>query len=307
MPEYVPPTPPISPPPATDAPTGAMYISAVAAAGDRSLRVIYFIVILAILTFTSIKNNYVPGWMTVRAQSQQELYKCLKTNDINSSDCNDLKPRLKESGYYDEKTKNYDIIEFAKSGYWTLAGKFGSAEFPDKNRFIIDQIKKRATLYANKVVDAFTITIPLFGASIDINDLWLISGLMMVFLLYLLRASLEQEYRNILYVKDHKKYFMDLIIMTQILSVLSFKLSPRFRRLEYVIWLTPTFLYVCLLYSDWSTLSAGEVLVGWYGQLYSTLPEFLVVVMVGYFNIRCFRSHEKIRDLIGPILETNPP
>lgn len=287
-----------------------MYVSAVAAAAERSLRVIYFILILVILTFASIKNNYDPGWMLTRAQRQQDLYNCLKVNDIKSPDCARIKVRAIRAGYAERKESgelDYKILKMAADGGWNLDGELGTETFPKKNEFLISEIGKRATQYSIKVVDLYTITIPLLGSSIDINDLWLISGVVMMFLLYLLRASLEQERRNICYVRDRKSEFIDVVVMSQVLSVLSVKMNPVFRVIEGAIWLTPTFLYIWLLCIDYSTIQAGQLLLEGYGLLFSVLPEFLAVVLVGYFNVRCLMSHFAIRNLIGPLLSTNPP
>jgi hypothetical protein len=114
-----------------DIPDGKTYIAAVIAAGDRSLRIIYFILILVVLTFTSIKNNYYPDWMSARFKANQDLYSCLRANDIKSDDCVGLRKRA-DRAHLVEKTgeqSRYKITELAEAIGYSLRGEFGTPDF----------------------------------------------------------------------------------------------------------------------------------------------------------------------------------
>jgi hypothetical protein len=167
-------------------------------------------------------------------------------------------------------------------------------------------VKRRANLFANKDIDFDTVTVPLLGAAIDINDLWLISGLAMIFLLYFLRASLEQEHRNIRYVIDNKVEYVPVILMNQVLSVLSVRMHLAVRIIEFLVWMIPTFLYLWLLIIDYSTYSVGQIFLENTGLLWAIWPEVVAVTLVGYFNFRCFGSHSKIRDIVRPLIKATP-
>jgi hypothetical protein len=56
---------------------------------------------------------------------------------------------------------------------------------------LLERIKFKIDAFEKRDIEFYTISIPLLGSFIDVNDLWLVSGVVMLFLLYLLGASLE--------------------------------------------------------------------------------------------------------------------
>ena len=103
-----------------DVPDGKSYVDAAIAAGGRSRTIIYFIVTLVVLTFTSIRNQYDPDWMTSRAEMHQELHTCLTKGNPQHPDCQEILRRMDES----------DVIRAAKKmGYKKLTGKIEDFKF----------------------------------------------------------------------------------------------------------------------------------------------------------------------------------
>jgi hypothetical protein len=59
-----------------DLPKGESYVEAVTAAGQRSRAMVYFILILSVLTFAALRENYGPNWTKQRYQTSQDLQDC---------------------------------------------------------------------------------------------------------------------------------------------------------------------------------------------------------------------------------------
>lgn len=148
--------------------------------------------------------------------------------------------------------------------------------------------------------DNDTITLPLLGSSIDINDLWIVSGGMMFFLLYFLRTSQKQEERNIGYIQARTNEFDDLIAMNQVLSPHSLDVGPLGKMLEWGFGLLPSFLYLYLAYEDWSTMDVSTLYVGRTETFWEYAIELLLVGVVIYNNVRCLMNQQNIRNLIRP-------
>jgi hypothetical protein len=157
----------------------------------------------------------------------------------------------------------------------------------------VDTLIKRDT-------DNDTITLPLLGASIDINDLWIVSGGMMFFLLYFLRTSQNQEERNIRYILSNKREFMDLVAMNQVLSPHAIGLGLVGKSVEWCFGLLPSLLYVYLAYLDWDSIAVSFLYVGKSRTYVEYGFESLLILFVIYNNVMCLWNQNRIRNLIRP-------
>lgn len=276
--------------PVGDGPDGRAYVDAVAAASDRSRTIIYFILILMVLTFTSIRNNYYPDWMSARSGAHQDLHRCLLANDLGHRDCKAMSERLARTGY--------TITGTAKDLGFELTGTPGDENFVEANKYAISRLQFKIDAFEKKDIDLYTITIPLLGSFVDINDIWLISGVVMLFLLYLLRANLDQEYRNILYIFNNKQSYADLVGMTQVLSVMTLDSNLLTRIVHGLVWMMPTILYVYLLALDLNSYKIGLIYLPTSLTIGAILPEVITVILVGIFNVLSLLSHLRVRELL---------
>jgi hypothetical protein len=294
-----------------DRPDGKSYVDAVTAAGQRSRTLIYFILILTVLTFATERNDYAPDWLQQRYQTLEAVYACHLLND-----CADLEKRLVKAGKLrknssdDEKRKASQIaagileIDLEKLGQPAKLAAPAASAAPagaDIDNWRRREFSLEIETMIKKDTDNDTITLPVLGSSIDINDLWIVSGGMMFFLLYFLRASQKQEERNIRYIQARKNdEFDDLVAMNQVLSPHSLDVGLFGKTLEWGFGLLPSFLYLYLAAVDLVTLDISFLYVGRTETFVENAIELLLVGAVVYNNIHCLVNQQNIRELIRP-------
>ncbi len=198
-----------------DTPDGKIYLDAVLSAGRRSRAIISIALILIVFTFTSLRNNYEPDWNYAYIQLYEDLHDCLTQTDLNHAKCGPLKNRIEEVKHRPARAD--DVVEFAHDVEIELRGKYSDADFYSINETKIKELETRYTALSSRDAEDELISIPVLGSQINFNDLWLVSGVLMFCLLYALRASLEQEYRNAKFIVDHKPHYRDLLVMNQVL------------------------------------------------------------------------------------------
>jgi hypothetical protein len=294
-------------PPNPDALDAKSYLDAIVSAGQRSRALILFILILTVLTFAAIRNSYNPDWTEQRYKTLEDFLRC----HYNTSDCDELDNRLRHAGMLAAKQQKDQVYDHIKRDVLKInpddpSKRPGDVVKPESSgneggelsrrhelQFTIDALHK-------KDVDNDTLTLPVLGSAIDINDLWIVSGGIMFFLLYFLRVSLEQEYRNIKYVLDKKPQFAALVSMNQVLAPHAITAGPLGKLFELLLGLAPTLLFVYLWYGDIRTFDIGLLYVGREAYVESGI-ETALVALVAYTNIRCLINQAKIRGLIQKI------
>lgn len=283
--------------PQPDVPDGKSYVAAAADASARSRNFLYFIFILVLLTASSIRNQYTPDWMEKRAANLQNLYLCLKADAQNKkAACKEFEDKAKKAGYG-------SISEAAdKLLTHNYTGEIGESDFLAKNSITFDEMKLRIESYLKKDIEEYTIQIPLWGSSIDINDLWILSAFGMSFLLYLYRASLEGEYRIITYIRDTRPQFAELVTMSQVLSILSIGEGAFYRYLEKFLYLLPTWLNCYLLWQDLQTYKISVMDVAWTQTLVEYGLEIVMVATVVFLNFKCLGSQKKVREAVEQLV-----
>jgi hypothetical protein len=187
-----------------------------------------------------------------------------------------------------------------------LIGKLGDVDFRKNNKLAIDTINSSIATFAKQDSDTYVVKIPLIGSYVDVNDLWVVSGIVLFFLLYFLKASLEQEYRNVDYILNNKSHLAKLVKLNQVVSTLGQHpnhLVAIFRKsFQVIIWLIPTYLYAYLLITDLSTASVGYVLLPARTIFIQSAAEIVTVALVIWMNISSLVSHLRLQSLIEPIV-----
>jgi hypothetical protein len=297
-----------------DRPDGKSYVDAVTAAGQRSRTLIYFILILTVLTIATERNDYAPDWMHQRYQTREQIYACYIRNECTAA----LDERLVKAGLMPEKHSDDQRRTALQSAAKTLeidleslrpakrdansapAAECCASTGTDVDNWSRREFKLNIEAMIKKDTDNDTITLPVLGSSIDLNDLWIVSGGMMFFLLYFLRASQKQEERNIRYIQAHNNEFDDLVAMNQVLSPHSLDVGPLGKMLEWGFGLLPSFLYLYLAIVDWVTLGVSFLYVGRAETFVENAIELLLVGAVVYNNFHCLVNQQNIRKLIRP-------
>src|SRR5262245_5798934 len=122
-------------------PDGKSYVDAVVAAGQRSRTIISIVLVLMVLIFTSLRNNYEPAWNYERIQVYEDLYDCLKADDFDHAKCAPLKVRIEQ--IEGRPAVADDVKKFAANAEVELRGQYGSESFQSLNETKIDEVKKR--------------------------------------------------------------------------------------------------------------------------------------------------------------------
>jgi hypothetical protein len=157
------------------------------------------------------------------------------------------------------------------------------------------------------VESAFTIRVPFFGFSFDVNDLGLISGLGFTVILVLLRFSIRSEIVSLKLsfkaaAAEAKKdptrlaLFYDLLAMRQVLTMPHVEDSTKgwvepgsliLQALSKLLCFVPAVIYTLVAFHDFSTLSIGGVLDRTRTiYLIGYTPIFLIVIFA--LSIWCF-------------------
>lgn len=300
--------------PGAGVPDGKSYVDAVNAAGQRSRTLIYFILILTVLTFAAVRNSYEPDWVGQRYKTREEVVSC-----IIRSDCRDFDDRLIKLGWIpkppSEAQKNTSW-EIQRNNARQRAAKvlgvdWGSLQTAKQNGACTpgctepDNWNRREltlTIEAliKRDIDNDTIALPLLGSVIDINDLWIVSGGLMFFLLYFLRASQKQEERNVGYIRNNMSAFDDLVAMNQVLSPHALDVGPVGKALEWIFGLLPSFLYVYLAALDWCSIDFSYLYIGKTKTYVEYGVEIILIILVVYNNVKCLMNQQNIRTLIEP-------
>src|SRR5271156_6823327 len=285
--------------PAPDVPDGKSYVEAVNAAGQRSRALIYFILILTVLTFAAMRNSYEPDWVEKRYRTREQVFTCFVNNR-----CDEFNEVLVKAGMMKGKPSEEERKRALKRASDAIGIKFeklrpaksatDSAPQPGTSAPAnqapqssapattnpapqlgtsvpvspeIDNWDKREltlTIEAmiKREIDNDTIALPLLGTVIDINDLWIVSGGIMFFLLYFLHASQKQEERNIRYVCAYRPAFENLVAMNQVLTPHGIEVGGIGRVLEWGFGLLPSFLYIYLAVLDFSSVDISFLDIG---------------------------------------------
>ncbi len=308
---------------APDVPDGKSYVEAVNAAGQRSRALIYFILILTVLTFATMRNSYDPDWVEKRYRTREQVFTCFVNNR-----CDEFNEALVNAGMMKKNPSEEERSKALKRASDAIGIKFeklrpaksvtnsalqsgasattNPAPQPGTSAPASPEIdnwdKRELTLtieaMIKREIDNDTIALPLLGTVIDINDLWIVSGGIMFFLLYFLRASQKQEERNIRYVCAHKPAFEDLVAMNQVLTPHGIGVGNIGKVLEWGFGLLPSFLYIYLAVLDFGSVDISLLDIGRAKTVIEYVIEALLIGVVVYNNILCLRNQGTIRGLI---------
>jgi hypothetical protein len=279
-----------------DAPSGKDYLEAATSAGQRSRAIISVVLILMVFTFTALRNNYEPAWNYTLIQVYEDLHDCLTQNNLGDPKCVALKDRVEK--IQGRPARAEDVVPFADDIEIELRGQYEERDFLSRNDSKIRELEIRYKALIAKDAENEVISIPVLGSQINFNDLWLVSGVLMFCLLYALRASLEQEYRNARFIVERKPLYANLLSMNQVLSLQS-DANLIARIIQGIVWIAPSCLYLYLFYSDCVTYPYNVAIVG---QLRTIVEYFLeggAVFLVIFQNVQCLRAQYKLQKLLG--------
>jgi hypothetical protein len=273
-------------------PDGRSYVDAVVAAGQRSRTIISIIIVLMVLTFTSLRINYEPAWTYLQIQLYEDLYDCLKQNNLADDRCTPVRIRI--SDMEGRVAQADDITEFAGNVDIKLRGQFGTDQFTTLNATKINELDARIKALVEKDTTGAVISIPVLGSQIDFNDLWIVSGGVMLCLLYMLYASIEQERRNVEFIASEKKQYLTLMFMNLVLPSPQMQENAASTFIKRLAWLSPSLLYIYFFWADLYYYYFSFVLLGRQRSVIEYCVETIFVLFGIYYNILCLNAQTKL-------------
>ena len=259
------------------------YLDAAGDAAKRTRFVIVVIVITSILTLAGFLNSLQAHWMVQRIQKT--------VND----------PGLTE------RDRSY------------VATKFPLVTSPEA----FESTKKEfySALMKSYVDNTFTIKVPFFGITFDVNDLSLLSGLAFFILLTLFRFSLMREYENthLAFEAAPEKElvsFYNLLAMRQVLTIPPvLRPIPRTQHQGGFRWATvipkflsflPVITLTIVIYNDFKTQHIGDILDSGH-TLFLYVASVTLCALVLVTTVSCLRVwinidnewHERWKDIKG--------
>ena len=255
------------------------YVDSVIKGSARTSSIIYFIALIIILIVAVLRNTESPGWTGDRLKLVLLAIHCAEDKN-DSAECLNAKQYVRHLGF-----------DLKDPKLWGDTKKLSKA----LDKQVEELIKKHTELRTSVIL-------PVFGVSLDPNDLWVISTMAFGILLYLLRLSLAREYYNIrrLVNRCQNSAVWELVIMGQLLSAppMRVRLSSR---LLFLVFCLPAALHAYVVLDDISTFPAYHSLIGdiWpWVQISIELPS---IVMVSYLSGKCFGISGAIMALLDKI------
>jgi hypothetical protein len=177
------------------------YIDSVSRSGDRTRGFVYVIILINFCVLAAVLNSIAPDWDDSRLDKLNEALVCSMSSRTDGS-CAAALDYAKKRGF--------DLSSAATSGV--------DGDSPRKE--VLRQLRTEIDYYQKKSVDENSFSIPVFNVPLDVNDLWILSGLLNCYLMFLLVVCFEREYDDLSLAKKYAQTAqeMELLIATQMLG-----------------------------------------------------------------------------------------
>ena len=287
-------------------PQVSYYIDAVKDAGQRSRAIILLIIFMLFFSITALRNNYSPDWMLERLQVAEKVYTCIdaiwpngqqQAKDVNSEEqCKPLKGMLLLPDKTPARDKNQllkDISAFlAQERFIPFDLEYFDISKPIP--ILKDVLRERLLYFGRKELEIRQGTIPIISSAIDINDLWIVSGAVMAFLLYFLSRSYQQEIVNVTYIKEKFPPFFEVVKKLQVLAHFT-RYQSDFIRLPF--FMLPSIVQVWLLCEELKTYEIGKII----NISGNNIQYFFILVSSGllfWANYGAVKEHKALESLL---------
>lgn len=247
---------------------GEQFVETVIKGSARTSSIMYVMALLVILIVAVIRSTVSPTWNDARVALVMIAEPCSKDLRFDK-DCRKALDYTAHLGFDFERHPEISTDP---------GNRIGKAY--DKQ--VEALLQTRTTLHT-------MIQLPIFGVPIDGNDLWMVSGMALAVMLYLLRLSLAREYYNIIRLLSHcrRPETIELVIMGQLLSA-----PPNAVRLSkgvpFLVFCLPATLHSYVVLTDLWTLHINRLLSSTYFVGLNAVFEVLSVVVVAYLAGKCY-------------------
>jgi hypothetical protein len=260
-----------------------LYLDAVNAGSQRTRSTLYVLVAILVIILTAYRNTSSPDFLDARLAHFQMASACIEEMRTIESECPVTKQPPNE-----ECKKSIDYsIHFL---------------FTDQNQPILlkkefcNELDNQINALIGERTAALSLRLPFFGMVIDSNDLGMINGIFLAFLLYVLYAGLDREIDNLERAlreakkpSGSRKQKLELLLMTQVLA------SRRGVTIGVHIMLAAIFLiqgYVVL--DDLKTVRWATSLQGPTPATLETMADVIFFGIVSFFCIVCWQQQRTL-------------
>lgn len=266
------------------------YLEAVIVASQRARSILYILVIALIAIFAAYRNTAHPAWLDLRLQQFQMAYNCMQ-NGITTTECINAVNYTKGFMYQSptdlpvsKSSEKYKIeTDFLKGPSYLC----NQSEERRELLYQIDMLMKQRT-------ENLSISFPILGVVMDMNDLGWISGITLLSLLYILLLALTREEDNLNRAKlraeqSGDKGNLELLLMAPIFSAPP-KAKTGASKVFYLFFAVPSVLHFLIIYTDIfipKSREVGLVLLGpvlFWLQMILELAFFLGIIWLSLYN-----------------------
>jgi len=155
------------------------YLEAVIKSGDRTRTFIYVMILINFCILTVVLNSIAPDWNDVRLNRLETVLAC------------------SDSSTKDEECQS--ALDYAMQRGFDLSSKNTSAKAPNAlpTSETMSQLRVAINYYIQKSIDENSFHIPIFNVQLDVNDLWVLSGILNCYLMFLLVTCFDREYDDL--------------------------------------------------------------------------------------------------------------
>jgi len=255
------------------------YLEAVSESGGRTRTFIYVMILVNFCILAASLNSIGPDWNDLRLEKLKIALACfdLSTKD---SECNQALNYATQRGFeLSEKGKNtLPITETT------------------------EQLKISINNYIQKSIDENSFRIPVFDVPLDVNDLWVLSGVLNCYLMFVLVICFDREYDDLkLGVKNSQSTEdLELILSTQMFGRSSNGTIARFSNLLFKVSVVfgPFALHFRVVYRCFQAFSIYDDLSGMITAIFILALCSLTLIILLYFGLRAFKAVSEIENVV---------
>lgn len=258
------------------------YLEATVKSSERTRSLFLAMLLVVVLCVCTQRTVTTDGWQHGRIDNMKIAIGCWSRDDQSSQACRSALAYVDHFG-----------MRLFENG-----AKVGQ-DSPQMAVFI-----KQDQAFLQLRTDSTKIPIQPFGASLDVNDLWLFFGAGLTTLMLMSHYSLVRERSNLRRCSEvaPNTHCIALLLMGQLLAPPDqYQIPKVFRQLLYML---PVAVYGYIWYSDLVTLNIGTQLVGDFLNYRDFIVETLFVVPLALLSVSCYRISENIQDIFDGLRES---
>ena len=256
------------------------YLDSVVKTGDRTRSFVYVIILINFCALAAVLNSVAPDWDDTRLGKLNQALACSILSHSNGSCA--------------------AALDYAKLRGFDISAADTSLQTEN-----IRQLRSKIDYYQKKSVDENSFSIPVFNVPLDINDMWILSGLLNCYLMFLLVVCLEREYDNLLLARKYAQTAqeMELLIATQMLGKSSMHVLTKYfdKIFKSSILFSPFLLHARVTYRFFVAKSILSDLAGTVNTNFILALCCTTLLLLFYLGWRALRKAIEIDRIVGDV------